>query len=116
MPVCPSIGRLHLTASSSSISPGPSVLLHSARVVLLSGMLAACHKKRAVAVRVSIPGLDSLESPAAGVGVIALPYDRDSVLASMEAHARTPRPDTRALDRLFARFRGPFIAYTGLSY
>jgi hypothetical protein len=92
------------------------VLLHAARVMLLAGMLAACHKERAVAVRVSIPGLDSLESPAAGVGVIALPYDRDSLLASMEAHAATPKPNTRALDSMFARFRGPFVSYTSLSY
>jgi hypothetical protein len=67
-------------------------------------------------VRVSIPGIDSLESPAAGVGVIALPYDRDSVLASLEARAGTPRPSTKALDSLFARFRGPFVSYTSLSY
>jgi hypothetical protein len=67
-------------------------------------------------VRVSIPDADSLETPAAGVGVIALPYDRDSVLASLEARARTTRPDTAALDSLFARFRGPFTRYTRLSY
>jgi hypothetical protein len=65
---------------------------------------------------VSIPGLDSLETPAAGVGVIALPYDRDSVLASLEARARTPRPNTAGLDSLFARFRGPFTRYTRISY
>lgn len=66
--------------------------------------------------RMSIPDADSLETPAAGVGVIALPYDRDSVLASLESRARTPRPDTAALDSLFARFRGPFTRYTRLSY
>jgi hypothetical protein len=75
-----------------------------------------CGTERTVAVRVSIPDADSLEAPAAGVGVIALPYDRDSVLASLEARARTPRPDTAALDSLFARFRGPFTSYTRLSY
>lgn len=48
----------------------------------------------------------------AGVGVVALPYDRDSILASLEARAATPRPHTAALDSLFARFRGPFTAYT----
>jgi hypothetical protein len=76
----------------------------------------ACHSERSVAVRVSIPDIDSRETPAAGVGVIALPYDRDSVLASLEARARTPRPETAALDSLFARFRGPFTTYTRLSY
>jgi hypothetical protein len=77
---------------------------------------AGCEKERDVAVRVSIPGPDSLETPAAGVGIIALPYDRDSVLASLEARARTPRPHTAALDSMFARFRGPFTAYTAISY
>jgi hypothetical protein len=67
-------------------------------------------------VRVSIPDADSRETPAAGVGVVALPYDRDSVLASLEARAQTPRPGTAALDTLFARFRGPFTRYTKVSY
>lgn len=69
-----------------------------------------------MAVRVSIPDADALETPAAGVGVIALPYDRDSVLASLEARAASPRPSTAALDSLFARFRGPFTRYTRLAY
>jgi hypothetical protein len=93
-----------------------SRLLHAGSIILLAGVFAGCQKERAVAVRVSIPGMDSLESPATGVGVVALPYDRDSVLASLEARARTPRPSTRALDSLFARFRGPFVSYTNLSY
>jgi hypothetical protein len=78
--------------------------------------LAACENERAVAVRVSIPDADSVETPAAGVGVIALPYDRDSVLASLEARAGTRRPHTAALDTLFRRFRGPFTSYTRISY
>jgi hypothetical protein len=77
---------------------------------------SACRSERSVAVRVSIPDLDSRETPAAGVGIIALPYDRDSVIVSLEARARTPRPDTAALDSLFARFREPFSTYTRLSY
>jgi hypothetical protein len=83
---------------------------------LLLAVLAGCQSERTVAVRVSIPDADSLETPAAGVGVIALPYDRDSVLASLEARARTPRPHTAALDSLFARFRGPFTTYSRISY
>jgi hypothetical protein len=62
-------------------------------------------------VRVSVPGLDSAETPVAGVGLVALPYDRDSVLAALEARARTPRPNTAPLDTAFAEFRGPFVAY-----
>ena len=65
-----------------------------------------------MAVRVSIPGPDSVETPVTGVGVVALPYDRDSVLRQLEARAPTPRPDTAPLDSLFAAFRGPFTAYS----
>ncbi|MEO7237958.1 MAG: hypothetical protein ABIZ96_05010 [Gemmatimonadales bacterium] len=98
----------------------PSSLLR-ASLFLLSGAsatgLTGCDGgRREVAVRVSIPDPASTETPAAGVGVVALPYDRDSVLASLEARARLPRPDTAALDTLFARFRGPFTAYTAVSY
>jgi len=50
------------------------------------------------------------------VGIIALPYDRDSILASLEARARAPRPQTATLDTLFAQFRGPFTRYTDVSY
>lgn len=78
--------------------------------------LAGCERARDIAVRLSIPGPDSLETPAAGVGIVALPYDRDSVLASLEGRARTARPHTAALDSMFARFRGPFTTYTSISY
>ncbi len=78
--------------------------------------LTGCEGSREVAVRVSIPDPGSVETPAAGVGVVALPYDRDSALASLEARARAPRPHTAALDSLFARFRGPFTAFTAISY
>ena len=64
--------------------------------------------------RVSIPGPDSAETPVTGVGVIALPYDRDSVLRELEARARTPRPNPAGLDSLFAAFRGPFNAYSAV--
>jgi hypothetical protein len=96
-----------------------SALLKAGGVALLGCYLAgvvACGRERDVSVRVSIPGPDTLETPAAGVGIIALPYDRDSVLASLEAHARSPRPSTAALDSLFASFRGPFTTYTTLTY
>jgi hypothetical protein len=78
--------------------------------------LLACEKSRDVGVRVSIPGADSADAPASDVGVVALPYDRDSVLAALEGRATTPRPHTAALDTLFARFRGPFNTYTGAAY
>lgn len=85
----------------------------AAALVTLAG-LVACERPRDVAVRVSIPGPDSVETPVTGVGLIALPYDRDSVLAALEASAGSPRPDTAALDSLFRAFRVPFVSYTGM--
>ena len=61
--------------------------------------------------RVSIPAPDSSDTPVSGVGLVALPYDRDSVLASLERAARSPRPATARLDTLFAGFRDPFNRY-----
>jgi hypothetical protein len=84
--------------------------------LILAGALVACNPSSQVAVRVSLPNPDSIETPAAGVGVVALPYDRDSVLASLEARAGTKRPHTAGLDSLFARFRGPFTTYTSAAY
>ena len=84
----------------------------AAALVALAGLIA-CERPRDVAVRVSIPGPDSVETPVTGVGLIALPYDRDSVLAALEASATSPRPNTAALDSLFRAFRVPFASYTG---
>jgi hypothetical protein len=115
-----SSGLLLLAHSLPPPSFVPSTLRKTAGVVLLSAGLAAglaaCERTRDISVRVSIPGADTLETPAAGVGVVALPYDRDSVLSSLAARAPTARPNTAALDSLFAGFRGPFTAYTSISY
>jgi hypothetical protein len=82
---------------------------------MLAAFATGCQTERTIAVRVSIPDAESRETPAAGVGIIALPYDRDSVLTSLEARSPSPRPRTAALDTMFARFRGPFTRYTGIS-
>lgn len=66
-------------------------------------------------VRVSIPGPDSVTAPVPGVGLIALPYNRDSVLHALAAAAPTPRPSTAELDTLFQRFRAPFSEYASAS-
>ena len=58
-----------------------------------------------------IPAADGIVEPAPGVALMALPYDRDSVIAALAAQATSPRPDTRLLDSLFARFQKPFAAY-----
>lgn len=99
--------------------PEPTAALLNTWALLgacLAAGLVACQRERDISVRVSIPGPDSLETPAAGVSVVALPYDRDSVLASLQARAPTPRPPTAALESLFARFRGPFTTYTSITY
>ena len=96
--------------------PSPTLLRLSRALawpaLLLTGLFA-CEKPRQLAVRVSIPGPDSVETPVTGVGLVALPYDRDSVLHALEQRARTPRPPTEPLESLFAAFRGPFTAYSG---
>ncbi len=74
--------------------------------------ITACGGPREVAVRVLIPGADSALAPSASLPIVALPYDRDSVLVAMEAQAAHPRPHTAELDDLFARYRRPFAAYT----
>jgi hypothetical protein len=45
------------------------------------------------------------------VALVALPYDRDSIIAALTARAASPRPDVASLDTLFARFQRPFAAY-----
>ncbi|MGI9041166.1 MAG: hypothetical protein ACR2HK_08715 [Gemmatimonadales bacterium] len=80
---------------------------------LLGAGPIACEGSRDVAVRVSIPGPDSAETPVSGIGLVALPYDRDSVLAALAASAASPRPSTAELDSLFHDFRAPFTSYSG---
>jgi hypothetical protein len=72
--------------------------------------LAACGGPRQVAVQVLVPDLTGEETPIGGVVVAALPYDRDSLIESMERRAATGRPHTQQLDTLFQAFHGPFLA------
>jgi hypothetical protein len=81
---------------------------HPTRLLLILAV-AACSGPRDITVRVTVPDLEGTESPASGVPVVAVPYNRDSVIAALEAARPTPRPHTDTLDALFARFRGPFI-------
>lgn len=83
---------------------------------VLALAVAACDQPKEVAVRVSIPGPDSVSAPVPGVGLIALPYDRDSVLRALAAAAPTPRPSTAELDSLFHQFRIPFAQYASANY
>lgn len=62
-----------------------------------------------------LPNAAGEVAPARGVVVMALPYDRDSILVSLENEAPTPRPPTAELDSLFQLFRGPFEESTRLA-
>ncbi len=79
--------------------------------VALLVVLAACEHSQ-VRVRAVIPGPDGTLEPASGLALVALPYNRDSVIVALEAHAAAPRPHPRALDSLVDRFREPFVTYT----
>lgn len=62
-----------------------------------------------------MPAFDGGEAPVPHLKLVALPYDRDSVLASLEAGAPA-RPHTRELDSLFALWREPFVAYSRATF
>lgn len=64
---------------------------------------------------VQLPDAAGVYGPAPGVVVMALPYDRDSLLTSLENAAPRPRPSTRELDSLFQAFRAPFEESTRLA-
>ena len=72
-------------------------------------MLAACNSTRQVAVQILVPDLAGVETPIPGAVVAALPYDRDSLIETMERRAASGRPHTQALDSLFQAFHGPFL-------
>lgn len=83
-------------------------------VVLLS--VAACDGSHEVEIEVAIPGPDSVDTPVARLGLVALSYNRDSVLAVLEAANPRPAALTRQLDSLFELFRVPFSAYARAAY
>jgi hypothetical protein len=78
--------------------------------------LTACSGGREVQIEVAIPGPDSVDAPVAHLQLVALPYDRDSVLATFTAKSPRPEREARQLDSLFALFRGPFGSYAAAAY
>lgn len=78
--------------------------------------LAACSSGREVQIEVTIPGPDSVDAPVAQLRLVALPYDRDSVLATFAQKSPRPERESRQLDSLFAAFRVPFTTYAGAAY
>ncbi len=77
--------------------------------------LVAC-KPRDVVIQVAIPGPDSVDAPVAKLGLVALPYDRDSLLATFEAKNPRPAALTQQLDSLFQAYRAPFTTYAVAAY
>ena len=84
-------------------------------LLALAFVVAGCDGGRTVAVRVSIIGPDSAESPVPGVVLTAVPFDRDSIFRALDARARTSRPHVAELDSLFALYRAPFVALAAAS-
>ncbi len=82
--------------------------------IVLLLLIAACDRQHTVTVVASIPDNDSVGTPTPGFSFVVLPYNRDSLVAVFEAQATTPRPATDLLDTLFAEYRSPFAAYTGI--
>jgi hypothetical protein len=77
--------------------------------------LAACGG-REVKIEVAIPGPDSVDAPVAHLGLVALPYDRDSLLSALEARHPRPVALTRPMDSLFQIFRAPFVVYAAAAF
>jgi hypothetical protein len=57
-----------------------------------------------------------VDAPVAQLGLVALPYDRDSLLAALAARNPKPVATERALDSLYQAFQGPFSAYAAIAY
>lgn len=83
-------------------------------LITLALVLAACGG-REVRVDVAIPGPDSVDAPVANLPLIILSYDRDSIIALLEAKASSPAPIKQRLDTLFRAFQKPFHAYVTAS-
>lgn len=78
-------------------------------------MLAGCNTSTRVEVTAFIPDLTGTLAPAPGVAFVALPYDRDSLIAALDARAASPKPSTALLDSLYGRVRAPFAAFAAVS-
>jgi hypothetical protein len=85
-------------------------------LLVLAFGLSACKGTATVAIQVTAPDVNGAAVPAADLALVALPYDRDSVITSLEARAGSPRPSTALLDSAFAEFRTPFAAFSTVSY
>jgi hypothetical protein len=78
--------------------------------LILTILLAACTEP-ATTVVISVPDHEGRETPMAGQELVILPYDRDSVIASLAAKAATPQPDPAPLERLLDSLRIAYAEY-----
>jgi hypothetical protein len=85
-------------------------------VVLLVSLISCSSSQREISVEVRIPNPNGVSTPIAGTLVVALPYDRDSILQALESRAPEARPHTQALDSLFQAFQGPFRVFAQLAW
>lgn len=76
-------------------------------------LVAACSGGRTVVI-VSVPTGTGGESLAAEQVLVLLPYDRDSIVATLSAPWLDTRPDTMPLVRLFDTLRTAFDRYSAL--
>lgn len=85
-------------------------------LIVVALTLAACNSGREVQVEVSIPGPDSVDAPLAHVRLVALPYDRDSIIRALQGDRQRPALVVARLDTLYTKFRQPFGVYARLAY
>lgn len=76
--------------------------------------LGACGGDEIV-IEAAIPDETGAPAPLAGLRLVFLPYDRDSVIAVLENRAPSARPSGARLDSLLDAFREPFNEYLRVS-
>jgi hypothetical protein len=68
-----------------------------------------------VVIEAVIPDETGAPTPLAGLRLVLLPYDRDSVITVLENRAPSARPSGARLDSLLDAFRDPFNEYLRVS-
>ena len=68
-----------------------------------------------VVIEAVIPDETGASTPLAGLRLVLLPYDRDSVITVLENRAPSARPSGARLDSLLDAFRDPFNEYLRVS-
>jgi hypothetical protein len=85
-------------------------------LVLLVSVASCSSSRGEISVEVRIPDPNGVLTPIPGMHIVALPYDRDSIIQALESRAPEARPHTEALDSLFQAFQQPFAAFAKLAW